>query len=133
VRLEVTHAFNYYNEGDGTSGLIEGRDGSFYGTTSIAHESYGSVFKISPNGTLTVLHSFMAGLDGYEPGAGLVQGTDGNFYGLARGGAFAHGTIFRVSSDGEFAVLHHFDGSDGGYPSAALIQGRDGQFYGTAC
>jgi uncharacterized repeat protein (TIGR03803 family) len=132
VQVEVLHSFNYQIEGSPTSGLIEGRDGSFYGTSGpLGGGSYGSVFKISPDGTLTVLHRF-TGLDGSQPSAGLVQGTDGKFYGSAGGGgAFDLGTIFRVSSDGEFAVLHHFDGSDGAGPGA-LIQGRDGQFYGPA-
>jgi transposase InsO family protein len=42
----------------------------------------GTVFKITPSRTLTVLHSF-AGNDGSSPYAGGVQGTDGDFYGAA--------------------------------------------------
>ena len=42
-----------------------------------------TVFKITPGGTLTTLHSFRQGTS-YYPNAGLVQATDGNFYGTLR-------------------------------------------------
>ena len=60
---------------------MQGSDGNFYGTTSDGGaNSGGTVFKITPGGTLTTLYSF-AGSDGADPYAGLVQGSDGNFYG----------------------------------------------------
>src|SRR6266853_4574794 len=65
--------------------LIQGTDGNLYGTASSggAH-SQGTVFKITPTGTLTTLYSFCAQskcTDGSAPYAGLIQGRDGNFYG----------------------------------------------------
>jgi len=66
--------------------LVQGFDGNFYGTTSesgIANK-FGTVFKITPGGTLTTLHSFHSEtrcLNGSTPYAGLILGTDGNFYG----------------------------------------------------
>src|SRR5664279_4294767 len=93
----VLHEFTFAG-GDGSSPqtLVQGRDGNFYGTTSSEGTSgNGAVFKITPTGTLTTLHSF-AGSDGSDPQAGLVQGTDGNFYGTTSyGGTGGNGTVFR--------------------------------------
>src|SRR5579871_1652313 len=63
-------------------GVIQGRDGNFYGTTSGGGSGLGTagtVFKITPAGTLTTLYNFnFAGINGAWPWAGLVQGSDGN-------------------------------------------------------
>src|ERR1700733_3761268 len=69
-------------EGDNPeAGLIQGYDGNFYGVTSTFGASTGgTVFKITPGGELTTLHSF-SGDDGYTPLATLIQATNGNFYG----------------------------------------------------
>ena len=61
--------------------LVQGTDGNFYGTTVHGGTgNYGTVFKITPSGTLTTLHSFDFN-DGSGPIAPLIQGGDGNFYG----------------------------------------------------
>ncbi len=83
------------NCADGLSpyaGLVQASDGNFYGTTFQGGAySHGTVFKITPGGTLTTLHSFCAltnCVDGIGPYAGLVQASDGNFYGTTyEGGA----------------------------------------------
>jgi len=120
--------------------LVQGSDGNFYGTTyscvstSPTPTSFGSVFRITPDGgTFTNLHFFKAGDGGYST-AGLVQGSDGNFYGTTSGGNVnGRGTVFRISpSDSSYTNLHLFTVSDGWYPEAGLVQGSDGNFYGTA-
>ena len=84
---------------------MQGSDGNFYGTTldSGADDS-GTVFKMTPGGTLTTLYSFCVQTnctDGSEPSAGLVQGTDGNFYGTTGyGGADGLGTVFKITPAG---------------------------------
>jgi uncharacterized repeat protein (TIGR03803 family) len=115
-----------------TSELVQGLDGSFYGTTYIGGaNSFGTVFTITPSGTLTTLHSF-GGDDGGLSTAGLVQGTDGNFYGTTQGGGTnGDGTAFKITPSGTLTTLHSFDGSDGSTPYAGLIQATDGNFYGT--
>jgi uncharacterized repeat protein (TIGR03803 family) len=77
---------------------VQASDGNFYGTTTYggAYTSYGTVFKITPKGVLTTLHSF-DGTDGSAPWGGLVQAPDGFFYGTTvEGGTYGNGTIFRV-------------------------------------
>jgi len=132
-----------YSFTDGTDGRnplappIEGIDGNFYGTTSeggsgICFSGCGALYKITPSGTASALHTFN-GTDGASPHAPLVQGTDGNFYGTTyTGGYKGNGTIFRVSPSGKFLPLFNFHGTNGSNPEAGLVQGSDGAFYGTA-
>jgi uncharacterized repeat protein (TIGR03803 family) len=66
----VLHAFTGGTDGGRPMGISQTTDGNFYGTTSVAGASYGgTVFKITPAGTLTVLHAFAGGLDGASPRA----------------------------------------------------------------
>jgi len=132
-KLTTLHSF------DGTDGdrpeaeLVQGTDGNFYGTTFLggAYGSYGTVFKITPRGKLTTLHSFN-GTDGDQP-AGLVLAIDGNFYGTTEdGGPRGRGTIFEITPSGTLTTLHTFDITDGEYIVAALIQGTNGTLYGTS-
>ena len=134
----VLHSFPD-NASDGASprGLIQATDGNFYGTTFAGGgtSAYGTVFKITPDGTETVLHAFDTnGADGYELYAGLVQAADGNFYGTTfAGGAYGHGTVFKITPGGTETVLHAFDtnGADESGPVTSLIQATDGNLYGT--
>lgn len=135
---------------DGTNGkdpafgsLIQATDGNFYGTTAQGGayttcngSGCGTVFKMTPHGTLTTLYSFCAQTncpDGLELFGGLVQGSDGNLFGTTgEGGANGYGTVFKLTTAGTLTTLHSFDYyPDGAYPEAALIQGTDGNFYGT--
>ena len=116
--------------------LILGTDGNFYGMTrgGGAH-SRGTVFKMTPSGTLTTLYSFcsQAGCsDGGDPDAGLALGSDGNFYGTTTsGGASGDGTVFTITPSGSFTSLHSFMGADGYSPTGTLLRASDGNFYGT--
>jgi len=121
------------------AGLVQGGDGNFYGTTLGGDNAKGTVFRITPSGTLTSLHWFCsqkspAGncLDGQNLYAGLVQGSDGNLYGTtANGGAYGNGEVFGITPSGVLSVIHSFSGgADGGNPYTGLIQGSDGNFYG---
>jgi uncharacterized repeat protein (TIGR03803 family) len=116
------------------STLIQATDGNFYGTTSTGGTNdYGTVFTITPSGTLITLHSFQPS-DGVYPDAGLVQGRDGNFYGTTfEGGAGCVncGTVFKITPSGNLTVLYSFQSTDGFRPQAALVQASDGNFYGT--
>src|ERR1700722_4655759 len=80
---------------------IQGTDGNFYGTTYLGgSKELGTVFKITPSGTVTTLHTF-GGPDGSQPLAGLVQATNGNFYGTTYiGGSEGKGEVFRITPNG---------------------------------
>ena len=82
------------------SPLVQGADGSFYGTTRFGGlYDYGTVFQMAPDGTSTNLYCFAGtAADGGEPIAELVKGADGNFYGTtSSGGDEGHGTVFMIS------------------------------------
>ncbi|MBV8451587.1 MAG: hypothetical protein JOZ29_04865 [Deltaproteobacteria bacterium] len=119
------------------AGLVQATNGNFYGTTNLGGAySIGVVFKITPSGKLTTLHSFN-GTDGGEPYAGLVQATNGNFYGTTSAlGNFKDclggcGTVFSMTGSGMLTTLHSFNGTDGANSEAGLVQATDGNFYGT--
>jgi uncharacterized repeat protein (TIGR03803 family) len=122
------------------SGIIaQGRDGDLYSTTphggSLCTGGCGSVFKITPSGTLTVVYSFNFGASGVAPFGGLTLGTDGNFYGTTlNNGKFNYGTVFKVTAGGTLTTLYNFGPCkclEGVYPKAAPVQGTDGNYYGT--
>jgi len=115
------------------SGLLQGGDGNFYGTTAYGGASgLGSVFQITTNGVLTTLVSF-SGTNGSHPAAALTRGRDGNFYGTtAFGGREGnHGTVFQMTPDGALTTLVSFGATNGSHPFAGLIQSSEGTFYGT--
>jgi len=111
--------------------LVEGMDGSLYGTTSGWTATDGTIFKITTGGTPSVLHSFI-GTDGSAPEAGLALASDGNFYGTTYGGgSLGDGTVFEITPEGTLNPLHVFSGPDGKNPFGTLTQGTNGEFYGT--
>ena len=115
-----------------TSGVVQARDGNFYGVT-FRGGAYlnGTVFKVTPDGTLTTLHSF-DNIDGTYPYSALVQATDGNFYGTTiGGGAYSDGTVFEITSVGTLTTLRSFQGTDGEMPGGGLLQATSGMLYGT--
>ena len=80
------------------AGLELGSDGNFYGTTYFGGlNNLGTVFKVTPLGALTSLHSF-SGPDGEYPVGSILQATNGAFYGTtAYGGGNSDGAVFGLS------------------------------------
>jgi uncharacterized repeat protein (TIGR03803 family) len=132
----ILHSFDGTDGSDPFAGLVQATDGHLYGATTYGGaNNAGTVFKITPTGTLTTLYSFcpQSGCsDGEFPGVSLIQATDGTFYGTTtQGGTYGDGTVFRITPSGTLTTLHSFNGADGAYPAAVLIQASDGRFYGT--
>jgi len=134
----LLHVFAGWKNNDGAhpySGLVVDASGTFYGTTLDGGSdcNCGTVFKLAPDGTETVLHAFSGGSDGAHPYAGLVADLSGNLYGTTwAGGADCNcGTVFKLAPDGTETVLYAFTGSDGSYPSAGLILDKHGNLWGT--
>jgi uncharacterized repeat protein (TIGR03803 family) len=110
-----------------------GPDGAIYGTSAA------SVYRVSRDGTFTILHQFTPNVqtadheEPYDPSSILV-GKDGAIYGTtARGGpgvGGSYGVAFRLDPDGTFTVLHEFQGP--GETPKLLCQAGDGSFYGAA-
>ena len=96
----VLYAFAGGSDGaNPEAGVIQGSDGNFYGNTlQGGANGLGTVFKITPGGTETILHAFAGSSDGANPGANLVQGSDGNLYrSTGAGGSGGFGTFFKVA------------------------------------
>lgn len=128
------------------AGLVAGRDGSFYGTTSqVNNAAAGTVFRLTPDNRLTppasvtTLHTLsraepeVSPKPGVRPRTALIEDaeTNGVFYGTTAAGAGVTnaGTIFRVTSDSAYLLLHSFSVT-GEVPAGPLVQGEDGMLYG---
>ncbi len=137
----------FYDGARPAAGLVQGSDGYLYGTCEYGGESTGvylpngagTVFKISTNGTITILYEFPITGDYYAPAganpqAALVQGSDGYFYGTTYLGGYSshtgNGTVFKISTNSIFVKLYD-SFSTGARSAAGLVQGSDGNFYGT--
>lgn len=108
------------------AGLTEGTDGNLYGTTfwaGTADISCGTIFKISPSGTLTTLLSLDWG-DGCNPWGAPIEAPNGNFYGTTNISAY------KMTPGGMVTTLATFDGPDGYAPRQPILA-SDGNFYGT--
>lgn len=113
--------------------LLLDRAGNLYGTTA-AGGTYdlGTVFKVAPDGTETVLYSFRGGNDGATPIGGVTMDKDGNPYGTTFGsGSTNVVTVFKLTPQGVETVLHAFLGPDGASPLTRPVLDREGNLYGT--
>jgi uncharacterized repeat protein (TIGR03803 family) len=124
--------------------FLPGTDGNFYGTTLTGGDlscsipgGCGTVYKITPEGKLTTLHS-IHGNEGYAAEGGLVQATDGNFYG-GTGVTFCNkktgtcnsvNTLFKMTPTGRFTTLYR-RAKNCEIPNG-LVQATNGTLYGTA-
>ncbi len=115
----------------GPDAIAQGRDGNLYTTSANGGTSNnGTVFKVTPSGTLSVVSNL--GSPGNTSFSGVTLGTDGNFYGTTELNGEGPGTVFKVTSSGVETGLHIFGNTgDGGCPFAAPIEGADGNYYGT--
>jgi len=137
-KLTLLHSFASDPDGADPYGtFVADQQGNGYGTTRFggAGGGYGTVFKLSPNGKLTLVHSFSGTPDGEDPEAGLIIDNAGNVYGTTvyGGTAGGFGTVFKVNhNSGALTLLHSFAGTpDGENPYAGLAVDSAGNGYGT--
>jgi uncharacterized repeat protein (TIGR03803 family) len=120
--------------------LVEGSDGSFYGTTAVTlnnTQKYPTLaYKVSPSGGFSQLYQFTpGGPDGNSVGSngGLILGSDLNFYGvtnfggnitgnycMASNGPLGCGTFFRLQPSGVLTTLYTFAGGVSTSPTTGL-------------
>src|ERR1039457_7251342 len=116
-----------------TGVVAQGRDGNLYSTTLRGginqSDIAGTIFQVTPAGTLKIVHSFSLGAapgSPYAPQSGLILGTDGFFYGTCSAENSFQGAIFKADSSGNVTVLYSFrNKGDGAIPWAPPIQGTD--------
>jgi len=139
--LSLLYAFTGASDGDVPyGGLIVDSSGNLYGTTLFGGTSgNGTIFKLAPDGTKTVLHAFQGGSsDGGWPYATLMSDKKGNLYGTTEiggtgpaCGSSGCGTVFKVTPGGKEKVLYSFQGgTDGRYPYSGVVADSAGNLYG---
>lgn len=139
----LLHSFDgSANSGDGAhpyGPLLRDAQGNLYGTTIAGDEingPSGAVYKLSADGTYSVLHLFnyygIDGKDGASPLGGVIADAKGNLYGTTQqGGAVNLGTVFRIAPDGKETLLHYFNAVDGVNPQSSLAVDSHGNMFGT--
>lgn len=155
--LTALHMFNPTGGKDGfypNTGLVFGKDGLLYGTTTgqqpqdgeqpTQSPMYGTAFSVSPNGDGTeyaLVHVFGGPHDGQFPGFGrLLVNINGVLTGTTElGGTLSDGTAFRLAPPKKKqtawseTVLHNFGATgDAVGPFTGLVRGLNGTFYGCA-
>src|SRR4051812_2688147 len=117
----VLHVFSDGAGGGHPQALLRDGLGNLYGTTRWLGDAKcgcGTIFQLSPDGTMTVLYTFNRKRRGY-PSHGLALDSSGNLYGAGWGRftySEATGSVFRLASDGKLTTLHLFDRPDGVVP-----------------
>ena len=130
--------------------LSRGKQGDLFGVTFSGgqnpvdcYQGCGVIFRLTPDGTETVLHAFTGGADGASPYSGLVRDSKGNFYGTTGLGANSActygvltngcGTVFELTSAGKLKILYSFDGGSDGkeFAESGLMLDTEGNLYGT--
>ena len=130
----VLYNFLGGNDGSGSGANVTfDSAGNLYGTTDFGGASFdGVVFKLTPDGTESVLHTF-SGSDGSQPDGAVIVMPNGDIYGsTSSGGPSGNGVIFRLSAKGKLKVLHDFSATDGADIRGNLLQDNLGNLYGTA-
>ncbi len=125
--------------GASPSTIARDSSGNLYGAAySGGAWNQGSVYKLDPDGNLTILHNFTGGTDGAYPGP-LILDAEGNLYGTTYGGGLTCavsiggcGVAYKIAHSGKFGIVHSFgeEKQDGFYPIGGLSRDAAGNLYG---
>jgi uncharacterized repeat protein (TIGR03803 family) len=131
-----TLLYSFQCEPDGAgpaAGVIRDSEGNLYGTTYDGGTyGFGTVFKLAPDGTETLLHSFAGGSDGQYPQSDLTSDSAGNLYGTTSQGGLGMGVVFELTAAGQETVIYSLrGGDDGAAPVGGLLRDAAGNLYGT--
>lgn len=126
--IQTLAEFDNTNSGMHPQGrLVQGTDGSLYGTTTAGGTNAGGVlFRLSAEKGLETLFCFP---QTNSPLAGLVSGPNGSFFGTAMTSSVG-GTVFQITTNGMLTTLVSFDGTNGFIPNDLIADGQ-GNLYGT--
>jgi len=130
---KVLHNFRGGTDGrTPVAALYRDNAGNLYGTTDNGGEyGVGIVFRLAPDGTETVLHTFGGKPDGANPDAALISGGAGKLFGTTwRGGHGGRGAIFEIGANGSERVLYSFHGTSDGKNPFGSVTVRAGNIYG---
>ncbi|MBV8976700.1 MAG: hypothetical protein JO261_02135 [Alphaproteobacteria bacterium] len=130
--LHTLYAFSGGSDGGAPLSLVQDSQGNLFGTTAAGGANgHGTVFKLTPSGTETVIYSFPAGRGG--PIGNIAMDSHGNILGVTYdGGDHGYGSVFLVAQDGFERDIIDFDGSsDSGSPRGGVIVDSHDNIYGT--
>ncbi len=134
----IVYRFRGEEDGSGPSGrLAIDAEGNLYGTTARGgtnRREVGTIYKLAPDGSKTLLHSFQIRPDGYTPSDGVILDEEGNLYGVSYfGGPNFNGIVYRVTPEGDFSSIHAFTEPlvEGYGPRGRLLLDNRGILYGT--
>jgi uncharacterized repeat protein (TIGR03803 family) len=135
-RFQTLYTFTGGADGGWPAGnLVADKSGNLYGTTSVGGPNgAGTVFKLAPDGTETVIYHFTGATDGDLPMSGLLMDSARNLYGVTEvGGAYGAGNVFKVTPDGTETTIYSFGAThaDAYNPICQLIWGPHHTLLGT--
>jgi uncharacterized repeat protein (TIGR03803 family) len=112
-------------------GLAIDTDGNLYGSAvDGGANNDGTVFKLAPDGTFTVLYNFTGSADGANPEGDMLRVGTSLYSTSTSTGADGDGTVYELTAGGKLKVLADFSTSNGNYYSAGLTKSGK-TYYGT--
>jgi uncharacterized repeat protein (TIGR03803 family) len=130
LRFNVLHTFADPGGVNPNAPMIQASDGNFYGTNLQGGAAdAGTLFKMTPAGAVTLLHTFFANnIDGGFPAAPLIEATDTNMYGTTEtgGNGAPGGTIFKLTLAGAYSVLYNLQSSSNFTTFMTMAWGANG-------
>lgn len=131
----IFHAFPEGSGGDSSDWLTIDKTGTIYGPTWNDGLGFGTIFKITADGTFSTIYQFgQSNNDGKNPSGPVTLDALGNIYGVTSKGGTGFGTVYEIDATGKETVLFQFKGGrNGSLPFDNVIRDSAGNLYGIAC